>query len=176
MTLQIAFSGTTRPGRTLRFPTFPEQRFMAYDAVIHGVRGLIYFGGSLTPSLNPRDARLGWNWTFWDHVQKRLVLELGDRSPIRAALTAPDAPLGVGNGDPAEIEFLARADGADLYVLAANWSPSKTLRTGFTGLPAGLSTGVVVFEEPRTVTVREGTFQDWFAPYEFTFTSWHTYL
>ena len=28
MTLQIAFSGVVKPGRTLRFPTFPEQRFL----------------------------------------------------------------------------------------------------------------------------------------------------
>jgi len=30
MTLQIAWSGVLKPGTTLRFPTFAEQRFMSY--------------------------------------------------------------------------------------------------------------------------------------------------
>src|SRR4029078_6564609 len=40
MTLQLAVSGAVKPGRTLRMPTFPEQRFMAYEAIIGGSRGL----------------------------------------------------------------------------------------------------------------------------------------
>ena len=39
MTLQIAWSGVSRPGRnTLRYPSFPEQRYMSYAAVIHGAQ------------------------------------------------------------------------------------------------------------------------------------------
>jgi hypothetical protein len=35
---QIAWSGVTQPGKTLRFPTFEQSRFMAYEAIIHGAR------------------------------------------------------------------------------------------------------------------------------------------
>ncbi|HOS74545.1 MAG TPA: hypothetical protein P5037_10620 [Candidatus Paceibacterota bacterium] len=93
MTLQIAFSGVVKPGRTLRFPTFPEQRFMAYEAIINGARGLTYFGGGLPQTLNSRDQPLGFNWTYFDRVMRPLFAELGPRSPLLPALLAPDAGL-----------------------------------------------------------------------------------
>ena len=34
MVLQICFSGVTKPGATLRFPTFPEERYMSYQSII----------------------------------------------------------------------------------------------------------------------------------------------
>jgi hypothetical protein len=93
MTLQIAFSGVVKPGRTLRFPTFPEQRFMAYEAIINGARGLTYFGGGLPQTLNDRDKPLGFNWTYFDRVMRPLFEELGPKSPILAALLAPKSQL-----------------------------------------------------------------------------------
>ena len=39
MTLQIAWAGTATPGKTLRFPSFPQQRYMAYAAIINGGAG-----------------------------------------------------------------------------------------------------------------------------------------
>jgi len=63
--LQIAWSGVVNEGRTLRYPTFPEQRFMTYQAIIAGARGIIYFGGQIPTALTPEDAQLGWNWQFW---------------------------------------------------------------------------------------------------------------
>jgi hypothetical protein len=93
MTLQIAFSGVVKPGRTLRFPTFPEQRFMAYEAIINGARGLTYFGGGLPQTLNDRDKLLGFNWTYFDRVMRPLFDELGPKSPIIPALLAPNSSL-----------------------------------------------------------------------------------
>jgi hypothetical protein len=165
MTLQVAFSGTTKPGRTLRFPTFHEQRFMAYQAIVNGARGLIYFGGTLPTSLNERDTKLGWNWTFWERVQRPLMQEIGDKSPIRGALVAPASKLPVKNKDK-EIEFCVREDGKDLYVIACNTSGSKTLQTEFTGLPPEIESGDIVFEGPRKVKLDEGAFKDWIGPYE----------
>ena len=46
-TLQIAWSGVLPPRHRLVFPTLPEARFMAYDAIIAGARGLFFFGGHL---------------------------------------------------------------------------------------------------------------------------------
>jgi hypothetical protein len=95
MTLQIAFSGTVKPGATLRMPTFPEQRFMAYEAIINGSRGLTYFGGGLPQTLNDRDKPLGFNWTYWDRIMKPLLAEVGPKSPITDALVAPNSQLRV---------------------------------------------------------------------------------
>ena len=72
MTLQIAWSGSRPPSSTPDpvpcFPTLQQERFMAYQAIVHGARGLIFFGGHLTEVCTPDDAKAGWNWTFWRQV------------------------------------------------------------------------------------------------------------
>ena len=71
-TLQIAWSGTVtsarKPNVVPRFPTLHELRFMAYQAIVAGARGLMFFGGHLTQVARPADADAGWNWTFWEQV------------------------------------------------------------------------------------------------------------
>ena len=63
MTLQIAWSGvaptTSRPDRVPRFPSLHDERFMTYQAIANGARGLNYFGGHLTQVATPQDAELG---------------------------------------------------------------------------------------------------------------------
>src|ERR671934_1427720 len=98
MTLQIAWSGTatskSRPTIVPRFPSLPEERFMAYQAIVNGALGLVFFGGHFTQITRPRDARVGWNWTFWDLVLKPLLLELTSTA-VAPALVAPDATVAV---------------------------------------------------------------------------------
>lgn len=166
MTLQIAFSGTVKPGKTLRWPTFEQQRFMAYQSIINGARGLIYFGGGLPQTLNRRDTRLGWNWTYWDRVLRPLIEELGDRSPLAPALTSADEPGGVTASLPdPEIEFLTRRSGGQIYLMACR-REGKTGLVEFSGLPAVDGEAEVMFEEPRTVQVRGGRLKDWFGPFD----------
>ena len=199
MTLQIAFSGVVKPGRTLRFPTFPEQRFMAYEAIINGARGLTYFGGGLPQTLNERDKPLEFNWTYFDRVIRPLCEELGPKSPILPALLAANSRIKlkvVGEAPPkravatkeeeqnrqattprqfvqdevtadaSTLEFLVREAGDELYVLACK-KEGPTIRVCFSGLPGAIhGEGTVVFEEPRQVEVKHGSFTDWFAPYD----------
>src|SRR5439155_22816703 len=81
MILQIAWSGVINPGKTLRFPTFAQERFMAYQAIINGARGLIFFGGHIVAAWSAEDARLGWGWRFWNRVLRPVIEEIGDQSP-----------------------------------------------------------------------------------------------
>lgn len=164
MTLQIAWAGTATPGKTLRFPTFPQQRYMTYAAIINGARGINFQGGERPLSLNERDAPLGWNWTYWNKVMRPLLQELRADSPLHEALIAPDAKLPIKIEGADDVEFRVRDVGAELFILAAK-REGKTQKVRFTGLPPGVSTGgVVLFEEPRKVQVKEGAFEDWFAP------------
>ena len=176
MTLQIAFSGTTPPKGIIRFPTFAEQRFMAYEAIINGSRGLTFFGGGLLPTLNERDQALGWNWTYWERVLKPLLAEFRSGSPIEAALLAPDSgiglkvagekgPHGEKNPSASAMEFLVREVGEEVYVLACQ-KEGATLQVRFTGLPGSCGSGQVVFEEPRQVQAKAGSFTDWFGPHD----------
>jgi hypothetical protein len=165
MILQIAWSGVVKPGKTLRFPTFAEERFMTYDAIINGARGLVYFGGNLEKAMSPEDARLGWNWTFWNHVLRRVIEEIGSHSPLAEALVAPASKLPIQVSAPADIEFCVREVGADIYILACRRQGSTTEVT-FSNLPQSATTGEVLYESPRQVSAAKGKFSDWFGPFE----------
>jgi hypothetical protein len=39
--------------------TWHQQRFMAYQAIEAGARGLVFFGGDLTEAMSPADAASG---------------------------------------------------------------------------------------------------------------------
>jgi len=164
MILQIAWSGVIKTNKTLRMPTFPEERFMVYEAIINSARGLMFFGGHLPQAMNERDRELGWNWTFWQRVLRPVIEEIGDKSPLYPALVAPDSKLPVKCSSP-EIEFCVReAVGNTIFVLACKRG-GKTEQVQFSGLPTNVSGGVL-FEEPRRVQITNGRFTDWFAPFE----------
>src|SRR5439155_15072090 len=176
MVLQISWSGVLKPGRTLRMPTFPEERFMTYQAIINGARGLIYFGGNNEGAMNERDKKLGWNWQFWERVLRAVVQEIGSKSPLYPALVAPDSKLKVNvatttreltelNTSKGRVEFCVREVGGELFILACK-GDGLTEKVEFSGLPAGAAKGNVLHEEPRVVEAKEGKFTDWFGPVE----------
>ncbi len=165
MVLQISWSGVLNPGRTLRFPTFAEERFMTYEAIINGARGLLYFGGHNQKAMTPADRELGWNWAFWNRVLRPVVEEIGSKSPLYPALVAPNSTLPVKVAGTNAIEFCVREAGGDLFILACKSTPG-TAKVDFNGLPESATTAELMFESPRTVEAKNGKFTDWFAPYE----------
>lgn len=165
MTLQIAWAGTAGEGKTVRMPTFPQTRYMAYAAIINGARGINFQGGERVRALNERDAKLGWNWTHWYKVMVPLAAELGQNSPLQPALVAPNSQLPIKLSGAKDIEFCVREVGNEIFILAAK-REGTTVKVKFSGLPAVDATGVLMFEEPRKVQVKEGAFEDWFGPNE----------
>src|SRR6266705_5182912 len=107
---QIAFSGTTPPGKILTFPTYTQSRFMAYEAIANGARGLMFFGGNIAATLNAQDAPLGWNWTFWTNVLKPVVQQLGDHSQLANALVTTNSalPITISGASVGDLEFCVR--------------------------------------------------------------------
>ena len=166
-TLQIAWSGVTKPGTVPRFPTLHEERFMAYQAIVAGARGLAFFGGQLPQVMRPADARAGWNWTFWQEVLEPLLTELSSTA-VGPALLAPAAKAQV-KATAADVELSTRAAGRFLYVIAVRRG-GATNQVTFSGLPPSVGGGQALFEyvdrEFRTVTVRGGAFRDWFGPHD----------
>jgi hypothetical protein len=116
---------------------------MAYQAIVAGARGLVFFGGHLTQVASPEDAKLGWNWTFWEQVLRPLVLELGSAA-VRPALVAPNAKPQV-KASTADVELVTRDDGTFLYVIAVRRKGTTSVVT-FTGLPKAIRTGEVLHE------------------------------
>jgi hypothetical protein len=188
MTLQIAWSGviptTDNPATVPRFPSLTQERFMAYEAIVNGARGLIFFGGHLTQVMRPEDAASGWNWTFWRRVLRPVVSELASPD-VQPALVAPDADVAVTTQPPnPEIELVTRTTTMHLYVIAVRIGGAVS-RVTFAGLPrkrdgTPLTTGDVLSEYvqeplpppvngrqvPRQVSVSNSGFSDWFAPHD----------
>jgi hypothetical protein len=181
-TLQIAWSGVVpsqkNPAHVPRFPTLQQERFMAYQAIVNGARGLVFFGGHLTEIVTPADAAAGWNWTFWERVLRPLVSELSSPD-LAPALAAPNAKLAV-KASVAGVELVAR-DAGNVLTLIAVRRGGTVSRVKFTGLPKQVAGGRVLFEyvqEPppppiqpghqvfRPVDVSGGSFSDWFAPHD----------
>jgi hypothetical protein len=180
MVLQISWSGVLKPGRTLRFPTFPEERFMTYQAIINGARGLLYFGGNNEGGMTAADRKLRWNWTFWKRVLRPVIEEIGSKSPLYPALVAPNSnlPVTVSAAEPAHrtaaadseaanigIEICVREVGSELFILACK-REGAPVKVQFNGLPSWAGRGDLMFEPPRFVEANEGKFTDWFAPFE----------
>jgi len=164
MVLQISWSGVIKEGKTLRFPSFAEERFMTYQAIINGSRGLLYFGGHIGKACSPEDARLGWNWTFWNRVLRPVIEEIGDKSPLYPALVAPNSKLPIkcsGEG----MEFVVREVNDEVFILACK-REGATIQAKFSGLPGHLSSADVLYESPRTIEAKNGAFSDWFAPFD----------
>jgi hypothetical protein len=161
-TLQIAWSGVLPPSHPLVFPSFTQSRFMAYDAITAGARGLFFFGGHLRPAMNLQDKQRGWNWSYWNRVLRPLLRELSD-GPHTAALTAPLAAHQI-TANAADIAVSARRDGDALYLIAVRRSPSAHGRVRFSGIPAGIRNGTVLAHPggnpARPVTVTRGAFTD----------------
>lgn len=178
MTLQIAWTGVLPPKHVPRFPSLAQERFMAYQAIVDGARGLNFFGGHLTQVCTPADAEAGWNWTFWERVLRPLVTELTS-DVLHPALVGRKASASVKVSVPA-VELVARTDGSFLYIIAVRRG-GTTSRVRFTGLPKRIAHGEALFEyvqDPppppigagrqifRRIEVTNRGFDDWLAPHD----------
>jgi hypothetical protein len=182
MTLQIAWSGVVpskdHPQRVPRFPTLQAERFMAYQAIVAGARGLVFFGGHLIQVATPADAELGWNWSFWQQVLRPLVAELAS-ADVAPALVAARAPSQV-KGSTADVELVTRRDATFGYVIAVRRKGTTSVVT-FSGVPAKVKQVEVLGEwvqrplpppigagsqQFRVVDVEGGRFRDWLAPHD----------
>src|SRR6185295_6030519 len=116
-----------------RFPSLHDERFMAYQAIVAGARGLVFFGGHLKQVMRPADSDAGWNWTFWEQVLRPLVAELRSLAPaLEATARAPAVRCGA-----RDVDLVARRAGGFLYVIAVRRGGS-TSTVGFTGLPRSI--------------------------------------
>ena len=91
-----------------------------------------------------------------------LAEELGEKSPLTPALIAADSKLPIKLSGADDVEFCVREVGDEIFILAAK-REGDVGKVTFSGLPAVEAQGVVMFEEPRKIEVKDGSFVDWFA-------------
>jgi hypothetical protein len=111
--------------------------------------------------MNAADRKRGWNWTYWEHVQRPLLVELSD-APHTAALLAPRASARV-TASAQDVAVSARRHGNVFNVIAVRKSAKITGTVRFSGLPRSATDGTVLAHPgnpARKVTARNGSFTD----------------
>jgi hypothetical protein len=163
------------------YPTPQQSRFMAYQAVIHGAKGLFYYGQVhcsrpnsaarlSSQSQDPARRRsefeecIKLNSWFWD--QHRGFFRELDKATNIFVLKDADAskriiPSAGGEG----IEYLTKQSGSKLYLFAVN-ARGEEQKTCFRVPGKAHDSAMFVPFENRTIDVREGVFCDAFAPYD----------
>jgi hypothetical protein len=130
-------------------PTFEESRFMAYDAIVHGARGILYWGTAYIEKDSP----------LWSNLLK-LVRELADLQPVlsaRDAAAQPDLRLEPfeGSGQYGIRVLAKQLDDASVWYLIVN-ECSGPRRYSLSNVAAANGT---VYHDPvdnRTAAVTEG--------------------
>ncbi len=163
MVLQACWSGVNpahNPKNRLMFPTFRQERYMLYQAIICGANSVSFFG--MPVALTGRDAELGWNWTFWRAVLRPLLAEIKPGSELYPVLTSPDSKYPLKFTGAPQIEVRWKEASVYLYILAAA-REGQTVQVKFSGLQDG---EVAVLHENRTLVAKDGEFTDTFAPHD----------
>jgi hypothetical protein len=135
------------PAAHKRAPTWPETRFMAYDAILHGAVGIVYWGGHYEDQASD----------IWQSV-RRIARELSDLSPVLVARERPAVSV-EGQGI---IAAGRRVDGK-LWIIAVNESDTRT-RATIAGL-ADATHFERFAEEGEALAVHSGAMHDAFEPW-----------
>jgi hypothetical protein len=163
------------------YPTPHESRFMAYQAVIHGAKGLFYYGQLHCTRPNPAAALASaskdpqvqqtefarcqeLNRKFWianrplfrELNQATVIFLLEDAAASRTLTASPTVPA---------LEGRTKQQGAHLYHLVVNAS-DQPQRVTYRLPPNVQAATIHVLFEGRTLPVVNGTFTDAFRPYD----------
>jgi hypothetical protein len=141
------------------YPTYTELRFMAYDAVIRGANGILYWGLEYVP----------WPSDFWKDLT-RVTKELSAMTPVilsPSLRVVPDIEYSeMGFSMDAAIETSVRNHNGRVYLISANKSPYPAQVT-FSGLKHFVGAKELdVFNEERVVAVNNGVFTDSFEGFD----------
>ncbi len=138
------------------FPTLKQTRFMAFDAIVNGANGLLYWGTAYTPQTNP----------FWNSLAQ-VTHELKDLAPVLSAKEVPQnsPPIyhEMGHSVDKGVVFKVKSAPTGIFLLAANEDPNpvKITWTRFKKFHKATVVG-----EGRTLPVDQCHLTDVFEPFD----------
>ena len=145
-----------RDPKMIKYPTYEESRFMAYNAIIHGATGIVYWGTAYTPQPSP----------FWSNL-KKVTRELGAMQNI---LTAKSVDLEIekayhelGHSVDSGIEILVKVHNNKTYLITAN-ADKNPIKITFKSLKN--YTKGKVLSENRTLQIEDGKMTDTYKPFD----------
>lgn len=143
-----------------RLPTVQEQRTMAYTAIAHGAKGIIWFSFDGEYVCPKYDCTVP---DFWPAF-KALASELSYLAPV---LLAQDGRREVSVHPPhAPISLLAKEYQGHLYVIAVNRSAHSVPATFTLNEAKAEWSDLTVISEERLLELRQGSFTDALGPYQ----------
>ena len=144
-----------RDSTMILYPTYEESRFMAYNAIVHGANGIIYWGTNYTPQPS----------AFIDDLNK-VTMELTEMQDV---LAAPGIDLKITKeyhelmySVDTGVEFITKIINDETYLISVN-SDKNPVKVTFSGLDKYKS--VTVLKENRSIEINEGQFTENYKPF-----------
>lgn len=126
MVLQGFSWHTIKPERDRRYPSFEESRFMAYDSIVHGARGLFYWGTNTIDDPSFRESLYA------------VTRELSALEPFLVSSTVAGVSVKVINDlfdtPGLGVRVMAKRRGTDLLVIVVNEDQQRHLGVDVSGL------------------------------------------
>jgi len=140
----------------IRYPTYKESRFMAFNAIVHGATGILYWGSNYTPRPSPFISDLN-----------NVTLELAGMQEILAAPASETEILKKyhesGYSVDAGIEILVKKVNEKNYLITVN-SDRHPQKVSLSGLDK--YSYAEVLTENRTVAIEKGKLTDHYEPFD----------
>lgn len=154
-----ALRGEEAESTLVRYPSYLESRFMAYNAITHGARGILYWGLSYVPKDCPFIQDLS---KVLNEIREMTPVILGKEMTRKPALRYYER----GSSIAAGVEILGRKTGKGVYLIASNTGMDPAA-VDFMELPPELAGAgyLNVLGENRSVPITDGKFYDEFEGY-----------
>jgi hypothetical protein len=138
------------------YPTYEESRFMAYNAIVHGANGILYWGTSYTPQPS----------VFMDDLNK-VTKELAE---LQNVLSAQTIKLNIKKeyhelmySVDAGVEIMVKKVEGKTYMLTVN-SDKNPVKVSFIGLSKYKN--ATVLKEKRSLILDNGKLTDYYKPFD----------
>jgi len=145
----------------LVYPSFAETRLMAYGAIAHGAKGILYWGTEMVPKDSPFRQSLFALASELNTLQPFLTAK--EQTNVRVALTeSKGRPLEGSRG----VRLLARRTGRDWLIVLANEDAHPHMGVELSGLAKLDGQTLELLYGSETATVKRGGFVTRLKPYE----------
>ena len=142
--------GESYGGKTAAYPTFAESRFMAYDVIVHGAKGILYWGSNYLKS---------------DALRESLYALTSELAALQPFLVAPEeknarvAVIEAKNGTAgAGVRMTARRAGREWLIILVNEDNQWRLGVEVSGLAKLNGRSLELLYGNERVTVERGEF------------------
>lgn len=140
----------------IKYPTYHESRFMAFNAVVHKTNGIIYWGTNYTPQPSQ----------FMDDLNK-VTKELASMQDILASKNVnyniETTYHEMGHSIDAGVEMILKKNNGKFYLITTN-SDKNPVKATFSGLTNFKRAKVL--SENREIAIQDGKLTDSYKPFD----------